>query len=71
MARGSGRRSSSQRSLTTDQAEAIGNEHHFAWAQGKPTPVAPTFERLATLWEATPDGATLTVEWPSLEIVDA
>ena len=47
-------------------AEAIGNHHHFAWASGRPTPVAPTFDRLAELWEAVPDGGTLTIEWPSL-----
>jgi hypothetical protein len=50
-------------------AEAIGNEHHPAWATGKTTPVAPTFDRLARLWEATPDGGTLTIQWPTLAVL--
>jgi hypothetical protein len=52
-------------------AEALGNHHHFAWAQGQPTPVEPTFDRFAALWESTPDDGTLTVRWPSLEVVEA
>jgi hypothetical protein len=52
-------------------AEAVGNEHHFAWAAGKPTPVAPVFDRLARLWDELPDGGTLTVVWPTLAVVDA
>ena len=51
-------------------AEAIGNQHHSAWLGGEATPVAPTFDRLARLWEATPDGGTLTIVWPSLEIAE-
>jgi hypothetical protein len=51
-------------------AEAVGNEHHFAWAAGKPTPVGATFDRLARCWDATPDGGALTVRWPTLAIVD-
>ena len=51
-------------------AEAIGNHHHSAWALGKPTPLAATFDRLASLWEATPDGSTLTVRWPTLELAE-
>jgi hypothetical protein len=53
-----------------DAAEAIGNHHHFAWARGAPTPLAATFDRLASAWEATPDGGTLTVRWPTLELTD-
>jgi hypothetical protein len=49
-------------------AEAVGNEHHFAWARGEHTPIAPTFDRLAELWDAVPDGGTLTIHWPSLEL---
>jgi hypothetical protein len=49
-------------------AEVVGNEHHFAWARGEPTPTAPTFDRLAELWDAVPDGGTLTIHWPSLEL---
>jgi hypothetical protein len=49
-------------------AEAVGNEHHFAWARGEPTPIAPTFDRLAELWDAVPDGGTLTLHWPSLAL---
>ena len=50
-------------------AEALGNEHHFAWARGEPTPVGPTFDRFARHWDATPDGGTMTVRWPTLELV--
>ncbi|MGH9271156.1 MAG: hypothetical protein ACRDZ2_07770 [Ilumatobacteraceae bacterium] len=49
-------------------AEATGNQHHFAWAQGHPTPVAPTFDRLARLWDAVPEGGTLTIQWPTLDV---
>ncbi|MGI9053834.1 MAG: hypothetical protein ACR2HQ_14530 [Ilumatobacteraceae bacterium] len=51
-------------------AEAIGNEHQFAWAMGKRTPVGLTFDRLSRLREALPDGNTLTVRCPTLEFVD-
>ena len=47
-------------------AEAMGNAHHGAWLAGRPTPVAPTFERLAALWTEVPGGGALRVEWPSL-----
>jgi hypothetical protein len=53
-----------------EAAEALGNEHHFAWRDGRPTPLAATFDRLAELWDATPDGGTLTIRWPSLELVE-
>lgn len=53
------------------RAEAVGNEHLFAWATGCASPVAPTFDRLAELWDATPDGGTLTIVWPTLEVLAA
>ena len=65
-----GRRIIRENRAALGAAEALGNEHHFAWAQGNPTPIASTFDRLAALWESTPDGATLTVQWPSLDIVE-
>jgi hypothetical protein len=49
-------------------AEKLGNSHHFAWANGQPTPVAATFDRLAKLWERVLDGGTLTLRWPTLEL---
>ena len=49
-------------------AEALGNHHHFAWAQGQPTPLASTFARMAALWEAIPDGGTITLRWPTLDV---
>ncbi|MFT3855260.1 MAG: hypothetical protein QM733_21375 [Ilumatobacteraceae bacterium] len=52
-----------------EAAEALGNHHHFTWARGGRTEVAPTFDRLAALWDAVPDGGTLTLRWPSLETV--
>jgi hypothetical protein len=51
-----------------DAAEALGNHHHRAWRDGEPTPVGPTFDRLAALWERTPNGGTLVVSWPSLAV---
>jgi hypothetical protein len=48
------------------QAEQLGNLHHHAWVTGHPTPVAPTFERLAAAWRELPDGGTLTVRWPHI-----
>ena len=52
-------------------AEGLGNAHLHAWRHGEPTEVAPTFDRFAELWTALPDGGTLTVEWPSLEVTTA
>ncbi len=51
-----------------DEAETIGNAHHWAWVMDRPTPAQPTFDRLAELWSSTPDGGTLTVCWPSLDV---
>jgi hypothetical protein len=50
------------------QAEALGNAHHQAWLAGRPTPVGATFDRLARLWEALPDGGALGVDWPTLAV---
>ena len=50
-----------------EAAEALGNQHHFAWRDGTPTPVGPTFDLMARWWDATPDDGTLTIRWPSLE----
>jgi hypothetical protein len=50
------------------QAEALGNAHHQAWLDGRPTPLAPTFDRLARLWQDLPDGGSLQVEWPTLAV---
>jgi len=49
-----------------NQAEALGNAHHHAWQRAQPTALCTTFDHLAQLWAAVPDGGTLTVEWPSL-----
>jgi hypothetical protein len=50
------------------RAEHLGNEHHARWLAGSATPVAPAFDRLASLWSPLVDGGTLVVEWPfSLE----
>ena len=52
------------------EAEALANAHHHAWRTGQPTPLRPTFDRLAELWTAIPRGGTLTVEWPGLGLLD-
>ncbi len=49
-------------------AEQLGNHHHSAWVDGRATPIAPTLDRLAALWENTPEGGTLTIHWPTLEV---
>ena len=51
------------------RAEALGNHHHGAWSRGEATEVGPTFDHLARQWDALPDAGTLTIRWPSLEIV--
>jgi len=63
-----GRRLIREHRAALEAAEALGNEHHFAWARGRPTPVAATFDRFARRWDATPDGGTMTIRWPSLEL---
>jgi hypothetical protein len=50
------------------QAEALGNAHHQAWLDGRPTPLGPTFDRLARLWQDLPDGGTLCLDWPTLAV---
>jgi hypothetical protein len=50
------------------QAEALGNAHHQAWLEGRPTAMGPTFDRLARLWEGLPDGGALRVDWPTLAV---
>jgi hypothetical protein len=50
------------------RAEHVGNAHQFLWLHGEPTPVAPTYERVAAAWRSVPDGGTLTVRWPTLEL---
>jgi hypothetical protein len=49
-------------------AETLGNQHHRAWTMGEPTPVRPTFDRLAVHWSRLPDGGQMTIAWPSLDI---
>lgn len=51
-----------------EAAEALGNLHQAAWTAGEPTPVRPTFDRLAERWSELPDGGQMTIAWPSLEI---
>jgi hypothetical protein len=48
------------------RAEHLGNEHGWRWQQGLPTPVTPTFDRLAAAWAALPVGGALVVRWPTL-----
>lgn len=52
-----------------ETAESLGNDHHFRWRDGQPTPVAPVFERLFALWDDLDDGDSLTLRWPSLDVV--
>ena len=41
---------------------------YASWRAGEPTPVGPTFDRLAELWQALPDRGVLVVEWPSMAV---
>jgi hypothetical protein len=66
-----GRRIVRENRAALGAAEATGNHHHFSWTKGEPTPVAPTLDRLARLWDATPDGESFTIEWPSLDVTAA
>lgn len=50
-------------------AEHAGNAHHFAWMAGEPTPLAPVFDEWAQRWTALPDGGSITLRWPTLELV--
>jgi hypothetical protein len=51
------------------RAEHAGNAEHWAWVTGHETPLAPDFDRIAEAWAAVPDGGTLTVRWPTLDLL--
>lgn len=53
------------------RAEEVGNHHHFAWVEGRPTPLAHAFDRVAEAWADVPEGGNLTIQWPTLEILAA
>lgn len=53
------------------RAENLGNHHHFAWATGAETPLAPDFDRIADAWTSLPEGGTITIHWPTLQLVTA
>lgn len=53
------------------RAEHAGNHHHWAWATGADTPLAPAFDRIADAWAGVPDGGCLTIRWPTLELLNA
>ncbi len=62
--------------LTATRAELNDIEHlvnvHVALAnQGRPTPAAEPLARFRTLWSELGDGEAITVEWPTLRVVDA
>ena len=65
-----GRALVAQHRAELQRAEVLGNHHQFAWLAGEPTEVGPTFDALAQRWSALPDGGTLTLQWPTLAVLD-
>lgn len=53
-----------------EHAEQVGNHHLFAWIGGQATEVGPTFDSLAARWREVPDGGTMTLRWPTLEVLE-
>jgi hypothetical protein len=51
-----------------DRAEAVANDHARRWAEGEPTPLAPTLDDLHRRWLALPDGASLDLDWPGARV---
>ena len=53
--------------MDLDAAEGVVHGHVAQWLAGKPTPVARDLDRFRHLWTELPDGARLTIRWPTLE----
>lgn len=53
-----------------DAAEHIVNEHYVRWKVAQPTPAAATLEAMRARWDALGDGGELTIEWPTLRMLD-
>jgi hypothetical protein len=53
-----------------DAAETAVNLHYWSWRAGRPTPVGEHFDAILRHWRTVGNGASLTVAWPTLRIVD-
>jgi hypothetical protein len=54
-----------------DDAEAVAGEHVRRWEEGEDTPCAGPLDELARRWAELGDGDSLTVVWPSLDVLDS
>ena len=52
-----------------DAAERQAGLHWRRWHEGRETPLRPAFDSLLAAWRQFPDGATISLEWPSGRIV--
>ena len=52
------------------EAEGIVGEHLARWEQGFPTPAARHFDEVSRHWDSLADGGRVTIEWPSLRVLE-
>jgi hypothetical protein len=52
-------------------SEHIVHDHVDRWRAGRPTPCADRLTEFDARWRALPDRGSLTVVWPTLEVLDA
>ena len=51
------------------EAERLVAEHLTRWKTGRPTPAAEPLDRIGRRWAALGDNESLTISWPSLELM--
>jgi hypothetical protein len=56
--------------IEIDLAEHIVHDHVDRWRAGKPTPCAERLEEFDARWRALDDRGSITVVWPTLEVID-
>ena len=54
---------------TLDEAEHLAGLHWRRWHEGEETPLRPVFDSLLAAWRELPDGASISLEWPSGRVV--
>ena len=52
------------------EAEQLAGEHQRRWQSGRPTPAGAKLTELDEAWRALGDEESLTIEWPTLELLD-
>jgi hypothetical protein len=65
-----GRRVIAEHRLDIARSEAVVADHVARWSAGRPTPCAEPLADFDGRWCALGDGESLTVVWPSLEVVE-